>query len=188
MLRPFFKYYLTATLFSPVLFFFALHDFLFILFSCEECENIKISVETWICLGASIVLFFSCPFILYLVKSESPPDTLTAKTFSRKDQSTFYFFLIFILPFVRISEPLTRINYILYFAIFIFIIFIMADLGLHQYNVVMRIFGYKFYIVKDNNSLESLLIVQKQLLVPGLERDVKQIYDDVYIAINEDGY
>ena len=52
----------------------------------------------------------------------------------------------------------------------------------------MRILKYRFYIIKDDDDIDCLLITKKQLRPPNIKRDVIQLYEDVYIAINEEKY
>ena len=60
--------------------------------------------------------------------------------------------------------------------------------GGYNFNPVMRLFGYRFYEVKDRKDVRCLLISQTDLQRLGIEVQTRRISHDVYVlrrAINE---
>ena len=189
MLSIHFRFLLTATLFSPVLLLFCINDFIY-----RWTANPETAIDKnppliiWIFIATSILLAVSCFSIMKRIMRQATPCLLRVKTFSRRDQGALSFVLIFLLPFVRIADVLSTAQYMLYIVIFIVITIVVSDISAYQYNLVMRILGYRFYVIKDRDDIDCLLITRKRLRTPDIERDVIQLYEDVYIAINEDKY
>ena len=189
MVSGHFRFLLTATLFSPVLLLFCINDVLHRrVFCTKPVIDKNIPVIIWVFFAIALLLAFLCIFIVKRAIKNILPGPLRVKTYTRRNQDTLSFVLIFLLPFVNISDVITTEQYIIYFLIFLIITVVMSDISAYQYNLVMRIFGYRFYIIKDEDDIECLLITTKPLRTPNIERDAIQLYEDVYIAVNEGEY
>lgn len=190
MLSTHFRYILSSTFFAPVLLLYCANDLLHRYIGTSKCTvdaPIPLFI-IWIVILLSSLSIFLCSHILKRSIVQSPPSTLKVKTFNRRDQGVLSFVLIFLLPFIWVSSVSSTIQFIFYLVIFAVITIVMTDISAYQYNLVMRILRYRFYIIKDDDDIDCLFITKKQLRTPNIKRDVIQLYEDVYIAINEDKY
>ena len=182
MLTIHFRLLLTATLFAPMLLLFCIYEFIY------KCSKNTIDKNTFIVmfvfLGVSISLILFCYIIMRRATKQAPPRLLKVKSFGRRDQGILSFIFTFLFPLIRIPGLPSIAQYAICFIVFATVTIVISDIGGYQYNVVMRILRYKFYVVKDNDNIDCLLITKKPLRFPNIEAEVKQLHDDVYIAIN----
>ena len=60
-----------------------------------------------------------------------------------------------------------------------------VDVGAFQFNPMMRLIGYRFYIVKDKEGVSYLLISKEILRKPGIEIPVVSISHDIYLHMED---
>ena len=182
MLTIHFRILLTTTLFAPMLFLFGIYELIY------RCSKNTIDKSTFIVvfvfLAVSISLILLCYMIMKHATKQAPPRLLKVKSFGRRDQGILSSIFTFLFPLIRIPGLPSIGQYVICFIVFAIAAIVISDLGGHQYNIVMRILRYKFYIVKDNDNIDCLLITKKLLRFPNIEAEVKQLHDDVYIAVN----
>ena len=134
---------------------------------------------------AGIVLGIICWAMMTFALKTGETFKLHIKEFNRRDQGTLLFLFIYLLPFIRSPDSSFDLSWstIIIFGV---IIFTMIDIGAYNFNPVMRIFGYRFYEVKDRDDVRHLLITRKPLQESGIEVQARQISQDVYVQ-TEDG-
>lgn len=129
---------------------------------------------------AGIVLGIVCWAMMKFASNKGATSQLYIKEFNRRDQGTLLFLFIYLLPFIRSPDSSFDLSWstVIIFGI---IIFTMIDLGGYNFNPVMRLFGYRFYEVKDRKDVRCLLITQTDLQRLGIEVQTRRISHDVYV-------
>ena len=165
------KCLLVSTSLSPVLIAVAINQF-------ERCKPWT-SYIWW--LVVAFLLVALCWLLLRYVATIAEMHVFHIKEFERKDQELLAFLFIYLLPFVR-SENVTFASQWLTSAyILTIIILAIAHAGAFHFNPVMRVFGYRFYAVKNRYGVTNLLISKKNLRRPGEELQTVRLAWDVYL-------
>ena len=147
------KFLLVSTSLSPVLGAMAISQFE------RGCPW-----TTWIWwLIAAIFLVFLCRCLLKYSAVTLQDDELTITEFERKDFEILTFLFIYLLPFIR-SDHVTLENQWLT-AVYVVSVIIVAIVyaNAFHFNPVMRLFGYRFYSVKDGKGMSNLVISKTDL-------------------------
>ena len=169
------KCLLVSTSLSPVLIANAINQF-------ERCEPWK-SYVWW--LVAALLLVILCWRLLRYAENKAEIHEFQIKEFERKDQELLAFLLIYLLPFVR-SENVTFASQWLTSAYVLTIIIIaIAYAGAFHFNPVMRMFGYRFYAVKNHHGVSTLLISKTDLRRPGSKLQTVRLAWDVYLHVGD---
>lgn len=58
----------------------------------------------------------------------------------------------------------------------------IVDTGAYSFNPVIRIIGYRAYVVRDQNDIQYLLIVRQNLSTSKIEIPVNEISANVLVA------
>ena len=184
------KSLLALTSFAPLLCIIAIKHFL-----GEQtllATDLLIDTKTlWMILvfDIAVCLFFICWKMMKCAPRMGQIFPLEIQEFYRRDQGILVFMFIYLLPLIRSPDSLftnwqTTIGTLM---VFVFIIFIINDIGAYNFNPVMRIFGYRVYEVKDTDNVHHLLITREVLRKPGIETiQVRRISHDVYVHAEED--
>ncbi len=169
------KCLLVSTSLSPVLFAVAVGQF-------EHCEPWT-SYIWWLVVAFLLVVL--CWLLLRYAAANLEKHIFHIKEFERKDQELLAFLFIYLLPFIR-SENVTFASQWLTSAYILTIIIIaIAHAGAFHFNPVMRIFGYRFYAVKNGHGVSTLLISKKNLRRPGEKLQTVLLAWDVYLHTGE---
>ena len=141
--------------------------------------------EPWTCwiwwLAVAFLLVILCWLLLKYMAKNGQKHLFDIGEFERKDQELLAFLFIYLLPFIR-SENATFASQSLTSAYILMIIIIaIAHAGAFHINPVMRLFGYRFYAVKNRHGVPNLLISKRDLRRPGKELQTVQLAWDVYL-------
>ena len=172
MLNLFAKILLVATSLSPVL----------IAIAVRQVDGGEYSSITILWVLAALLLVFLCGFLLKYAAGNAEKHSLCVTDFDRRDHEVLTFLFIYLLPFLQ-SEPMTLSGNLITIAFITFIIVVaIAQAEAFHFNPVMRLFyGYRFYIVKDNRRMTSLLISKYDLQIPGVRIESVRIAKNVYL-------
>lgn len=153
MLNFFAKFLLVSTSLSPVFGAMAISQFE------RGCPW-----TTWIWwLAAAISLVFFCRYFLrYSVKTLGE-DKLTITEFERNDFETLTFLFIYLLPFIQSDHVTLEIQWMTAVYVITVIIVAIVYANAFHFNPVMRLFGYRFYSVKDGKGVSNLVISKTDL-------------------------
>ena len=175
MLNFFAKCLLVSTSLSPVLVANAINQF-------ERCEPWT-SYIWWLVVAFLLVILCRALLRYAAIKAEKFEFQITE--FERKDQELLAFLLIYLLPFIR-SENVAFANQLLTSVYVLSIIIIaIAYAGAFHFNPVMRIFGYRFYAVKNRHGVSTLLISKTDLRRPGRKLQTVRLAWDVYLHVGD---
>ena len=153
MFNLFAKSLLASTSLSPVLFALAIT-------SIEHNEPWTCWI--WLVLVA-VVLVVICWALLRYQARNGQKETISIREFERKDQEMLVFLFIYLLPFLRSVDPVFSPQWLTGGYILIVIILAIADTGAFHFNPVMRLLRFRFYSVRTQDGLSSLLISRKEL-------------------------
>ena len=139
----------------------------------------------WLCgviwMGLTAVFIVLCWGLLkYLAKtgSEGP---LYIKEFESKDQEILTYLFIYLLPFIQSNNPTFASQWITGICSLAIIIIFIAHVGAFHYNPVMRLFGYRFYAIKNAHGVSNLLISNKDILRPDKRLQTVKLAQNVYL-------
>ena len=171
MLSIFAKILLVSTSLSPVLLVMAVNQ-------AERCT-------TWTSWGwwlvPAIFLVVLCWILLRGTEKKAQQHLIYIKEFERKDQEMLTFLFIYLLPFIR-SENLTFASeWITSLCVVVIITLTIAHVGAFHFNPIMRLFGYRFYAIKNLHGVSNLLISKKDLRRPDKEVQTVRLAHDVYL-------
>ncbi len=169
------KFILTLTSLSPVLGAVAINRF----------EQNKHWLPTTLCLLGMVSLCFVCWGMMKLASNKGQKYKLYIKEFDRRDQGILTFLFIYLLPFLQAPDSLFAAGWLTIIYIFGIIILVIIDVGAYNFNPVMRLWGYRFYVVKDSDDVHHLLITKTVLRKPRIEIQTRRITHDVYIHTEE---
>ena len=171
------KFILTGTSFAP---FFAA-------FSIKEFENGNSLVAGLLFLSIAIVLVCSCWTMLNYTtrKAEIFSVSYSEYTVERRDYESLVFLLVCLLPIILsdsnpfTSQPITTI-----FCLIAVTVAISYSHAFH-YNPVVRLFGYRFYTLKNKADPSILLISKFELPSSNKNLQMVCIAKDVIIEYGE---
>ncbi len=126
--------------------------------------------------------------LLYTAKiryDKSAEHTLYIQTFERKDQEMLAFLFIYLLPFVRQGGITFASEWLTTVFIFTVIILSIAHTEAFHFNPVMRLFGYRFYAIRNKHGISNLLISRKELRLPDKEVETVGLAQNVYLHIGD---
>ena len=171
MMNLFAKCLLVSTSLSPVLGAMALYQF-------ERGEP----WTSWICwLVVAVLLMIICWLLLRYMAQNGQKQSFEIREFERKDQELLAFLFIYLLPFVRSENATFASQWLTSVYILTIIILAIAHAGAFHFNPVMRLFGYRFYAVKNRHGMSNLLISKKDLRRHGEELRTVQLARDVFL-------
>ena len=154
MLNNFAKSLLVSTSLSPVLCVVAINQF-------EHGRPWTIWIW-WLVIA--ICLAFLCQYILKRATNSAQRILFYIEEFESKDHEMLTFLFIYLLPLIR-SDHSTLINdWLTSTFVLAIIVLAVAYTGAFHFNPVMRLFGYRFYAVKDQQGITKLLISKRNLL------------------------
>ena len=104
-----------------------------------------------------------CWMLLVYQARNGQKELITIKEFERKDQEMLVFLFIYLLPFIRSAQPVFSPQWLTGGYILAIVIVAIADVGAFHFNPVMRLLRYRFYSIKTQDGLSSLLISKKEL-------------------------
>lgn len=164
-----FRLLLMLTSFAPVVFALVI--------SYAMCDsNYEVSVILSLFGG---VLVASCYFLIRRGRNEKKKlHRIQVKEFSRRDQGIVVFLSVWMIPFLRSTFSADWLTYIY---VFFVVLLCMVDVGAYHFNPILRLCRYHFYIIRDQNNFECLLITKNKLTAPNIFMDVNEISDDVLI-------
>ena len=171
MLNRFAKCILVSTSLSPMLFAIAVNRF----------EQGKPWWHYASYLLGAVALWFVCSRMMKFASRKGQKHILYIKEFNRRDQGILTFLFIYLFPFLQSPNSSFAAGWISSIFIFGIIIFTMIDVGAYHFNPMMRLLGYRFYMIKDCDDVRHLLITKTVLRKPGLEIRTRRIAHDVYI-------
>ena len=161
---------LALTSFAPTILAFAIS------YAMSECNSGIPSILVI----SFVVLLIACYFLIKYASDERKKlHTIQIKEFSRGDQGIVVFMFVWVIPFLR-SSFITDWATCVY--VFVVVLLCIVDAGAYNFNPIVRLFGYRFYTVKDHNNVQSLLIIRDKLTAPNVNVDVNKISDDVLIV------
>ena len=169
------KFILTLTSLSPVLGAVAIIRF----------EQHKSWLPTTLCLLGMVFLSFVCWGMMKLASNKGQKYKLSIKEFNRRDQGILTFLFIYLFPFLQSPDSLFAAGWLTITYIFGLVILVIIDVGAYNFNPVMRLWGYRFYVVKDSDDVHHLLITKTVLRKPRIEIQTRRITHDVYIHTEE---
>ena len=177
MLTKLFKFTLMITSLSPVIAILGITQIKY-----SKCSIFgKIPLIPSICIASSLALWAVCYIVVNRASKTGRNHEISIKEFDRRDQSLITFVFIYLFPLIRNQSALSATDYILYSVVFILIVFIMIDVGAYQLNPMMRLCGYKFYLIKDCSNVRILLVTTTMLRMTNTNIQTKRISHDVYI-------
>lgn len=134
-------------------------------------------------LAVAFPLVALCWTLLKYAAKKAQKYTLYIQAFERKDQEMLTFLFIYLLPFVRPGGATFASEWITSVYILAIIIPAIVHAGAFHFNPVMRLFGYRFYAVKNKHGVSNLLISKKNLRQPGKEVQTVKLDWNVYLHI-----
>ena len=130
----------------------------------------------------AFLLFILCWLLLNKYASkELEIEPLHIKEFDRRDMEMLTFLLIYLLPFIQSADPLFARGWLTNIYVISIITLVFVDVGAFQFNPMMRLIGYRFYIVKNQDGISYLLISKQVLKETGIEVPVVPISHDIYL-------
>ena len=130
----------------------------------------------------AFLLFILCwLFLDKYASKELEIEPLYIKEFDRRDLEMLTFLLIYLLPFIQSDDPMFARGWFTNTYIIVIVTLVFVDVGAFQFNPMMRLIGYRFYIVKNQKGVSYLLISKQVLRTPGIEIPVVPISHDVYL-------
>ena len=130
----------------------------------------------------AFLLFILCWLLLSKYASkELEIEPLEIKEFDRRDMEMLTFLLIYLLPFIQSADPLFARGWLTNIYVISIITLVFVDVGAFQFNPMMRLIGYRFYIVKNQDGISYLLISKRVLKETGIEVPVVPISHDIYL-------
>lgn len=175
MLNFFAKCLLVLTSLSPVLVANAINQF--------ERGEPWISYIWWLIVALVLVLF--CWGLLRYAANKAEKYEFHIKEIERNDQELLAFLLVYLLPFVT-SENLSFASQILTSVyVFSIIVIAIAYAGAFHFNPVMRMFGYRFYAVKNHYGVSTLLISKTDLRRPDTKLLTVRLAWDVHLHVGD---
>ena len=111
----------------------------------------------------AIILIIICWMLLEYQARNGQKELITIKEFERKDQEMLTFLFIYLLPFLRSVDPVFSPQWLTGGYILFVIILAIADTEAFHFNPVMRLCRFRFYSIKTQDGLSSLLISKKEL-------------------------
>lgn len=134
----------------------------------------------------AFLLFIVCwLFLDKYASKELEIEPLYIKEFGRRDFEMLTFLLIYLLPFVQSDDPMFARGWLTNIYVIVIVSLVFVDVGAFQFNPMMRLIGYRFYIVKNKKGVSYLLISKKLLQTPGNEIAVVPISYDVYLHLED---
>lgn len=153
MLNLFAKSLLAATALAPVLLAVAI----------VGIENSD-PWTTWVWwILAAVALASICWALLACQSRNGQKEWIRITEFERKDQEMLIFLFIYLLPFLRSVDPVFSPQLLTSVYILAILILAIADTEAFHFNPVMRLFRFRFYSIKTQNGLSSLLISKREL-------------------------
>lgn len=133
-----------------------------------------------------LLLFIVCwLFLKKYAPKEFEIEPFYIKEFDRRDLEMLTFLLIYLLPFIQSNDPMFARGWLTNIYVIFIITIAFVDVGAFQFNPMMRLIGYRFYIVKNKNGVSYLLISKKVLKTPGIEIPVVPISHDIYLYMED---
>ena len=130
----------------------------------------------------ALLLFILCWLLLDKYASrELEIEPLQIKEFDRRDVEMLTFLLIYLLPFIQSADPLFARGWLTNIYVISVITLVFVDVGAFQFNPMMRLVGYRFYIMKNQEGISYLLISKEPLNETGIEVPVVRISHDIYL-------
>ena len=138
---------------------------------------------TWIWwpIGA-LVLILMCWRVLEYAKRKAPEHPLYIKEFERRDHEVLTFLFVCLLPFIRTTNLDFADDWIIIAYVISIIVVALIHANAFHFNPVMSlIFGYRFYSVKSQQGISSLLISKKELRRPEVQVATVLIGTNIYL-------
>ena len=170
MLNNLAKFLLVLTALSPVLGAAAIDQF-------EHGEP----WASWsICLVViALLLVLACWALLKYAAKNAQRYVFHVKEFVRKDQEMLTFLFIYLLPFLRSGTFAS--DWLMSIYILGILTLAIAHADAFHFNPVMRLLGFRFYAVKNQEGVTNLLISKKDLRQPNEEIQTVRLAPDVYL-------
>ena len=117
---------------------------------------------------------------------------LHIKEFSRSDQGVHTFLVIYLLPIIKSPESLFALMtadwkaMILIAGVSVSLVAVIVQIGAYNFNPVLCLLKYRFYEIKDRRNMNYLLITKEPLPENGIDIQVWQISDDVFVQTEND--
>lgn len=184
------RFILIASSFCPVFIIFGIIEFFNIndtkklnedLINTNEVLIERTFTVPIVCGAIAVLLFVLCIFVLKQAKRGIRTSEFRITKFSYRDTGMLSFVFVYLFPLIRTSPSLSDLQYIMHAVVYVIIILIMVDVGTYQYNPIIRLLGYRFYMVVDCDGLDRLLLSKRKLTISDHTISAKQIIDDVYI-------
>ena len=170
------KTILVATSLSPVLGAVAVTEF--------ERGQAWTSWIWWVIVA--LVLAVLCWLVLRYASNKAQKSLLYIQDFERKDQEMIVFLFIYLLPFIRTTNPTFASEWLTSAYVLGVIIMAIAHAGAFHFNPVMRLlFAYRFYSVRNREGLSLLLISKRDLRRNHEEVQTVRLAWNVYLHIGE---
>ena len=131
--------------------------------------------------GLTLFLIGFCLGLLKYAAKNGPESPLYIKEFENKDQEILTYLFIYLLPFIRSENPTFASMWITGIVTLVIIILFIAHVGAFHYNPVMRIFGYRFYAIKNAHGVTNLLISKKDIPRPDRKLPTVKLARNVYL-------
>ncbi len=95
------------------------------------------------------------------------------------------FLFIYLLPFARGAGPTFAAEWLTIAYVAIVIVVAIAHVGALHFNPVMYVLGYRFYAVRDDNGVSSLLISRTPLRRPQQEVKTVRLAWNIYLRVGD---
>ena len=164
------KSLLVLTSLSPAFFVMGVNQF-------ERCKWLFGAI--W--MGLTLVLIGICWGLLKYLAKNGSKGPLYIKEFESKDQEILTYLFIYLLPFIQSNNPTFASQWITSICSLAIIIIFIAHVGAFHYNPVMRLFGYRFYAIKNAHGVSNLLISNKNIPRPDKKLQTVKLARNVYL-------
>ena len=126
-----------------------------------------------------------CNFILNRASNRGNPYPIKVLDYEKNDDKIITFLVIYLLPFIRVFNPMGYLQLFLLIIIYIVIIVFMVISESYQYNICAYICGYKFYTIKNQNNVRNLLVAKSsnRLIRSNRKIQTRRISHNVYIEV-----
>lgn len=140
------------------------------------------SWRTWIWwVIVALCLVILCWLLLRYAASNVQKDSVTIESVERHDREMLAFLFVYLLPFVRSDDGPYEGTWITLLFVFCIIVLAIVHAGALHFNPVMSLLRYRFYSIRDDQGVSSLLIMKERLARPGNPVQVVQLARDVYL-------
>ena len=129
---------------------------------------------------AGVVLVILCLALLEYADRNGEKHDFHIKEFEDQNKETLAFLLTYLLPFLSKEKLEFKGEWLTGIYIILIIVITIVHTGSFSFNPVLGLF-YRFYAVKDQDGVSSLLICRNPIKKPGTNVETVRLSHNVYL-------